>query len=82
MNLVLHCKLFQIELLALNLQGGFMNKKFLCSSLSIKSIEENGLFSGYASVFNVVDKQNDLVLPGAFKENLNKDKTSLAAQPE
>ncbi|MGL9732070.1 MAG: HK97 family phage prohead protease [Wolbachia sp.] len=56
---------------------GFTNKKFLCSSLSIKSIEENGVFSGYARVFNVVDKQNDLILPRTFKENLNKDKTKL-----
>lgn len=66
--------------MVLNLQGGLMSKKFLCSSLSIKSIEENGLFSGYASVFNVVDKQNDLILPGAFKENLNKDKIKLLWQ--
>nr|WP_232503112.1 HK97 family phage prohead protease [Wolbachia endosymbiont of Cimex lectularius] len=80
MNLVLHCKLLKVELLVLNLQVGFMNKKFFCSSLSIKSIEENGVFSGYVSVFNVVDKQNDLILPGAFKENLNKDKTTLLWQ--
>ncbi|NSM56874.1 HK97 family phage prohead protease, partial [Wolbachia endosymbiont of Atemnus politus] len=55
-------------------------KKFLCSPLSIKNIGENGIFSGYASVFNIVDKQNDLILPGAFKENLNKDKIKLLWQ--
>ncbi|MGL9717327.1 MAG: HK97 family phage prohead protease [Wolbachia sp.] len=57
-----------------------MNKKFLCSSLSIKNIGENGVFSGYASVFNIVDTQNDLILPGAFKENLDKDKIKLLWQ--
>ena len=57
-----------------------MNKKFLYSPLSIKSIEENGVFFGYASVFNIVDKQNDLILPGAFKENLNRNKIKLLWQ--
>ncbi|WP_353276427.1 HK97 family phage prohead protease [Wolbachia endosymbiont (group B) of Villa cingulata] len=57
-----------------------MNKKFLYSPLSIKSIEENGVFSGYASVFNIVDKQNDLILPGAFKNNLNKSQIKLLWQ--
>lgn len=63
-----------------NTTGGFMNKKFLYSPLSIKSIGENGVFSGYASVFNIVDKQNDLILPGAFKENLNRNKIKLLWQ--
>ncbi len=30
-----------------------------------------GHFEGYASVFNVVDRGNDLILPGAFKRSLN-----------
>lgn len=29
-----------------------------------------GHFEGYASVFNVVDRGNDLILPGAFKQSL------------
>ncbi|MDN5248181.1 MAG: HK97 family phage prohead protease [Wolbachia endosymbiont of Tyrophagus putrescentiae] len=57
-----------------------MNKKFFYSSLSLKNIEENGIFSGYASVFNVVDKQNDLILPGAFKKDLNRNKIKLLWQ--
>lgn len=57
-----------------------MIKKFLYSSLSIKSITENGLFSGYASIFNIIDKQNDLILPGAFKENLDTNKIKLLWQ--
>jgi HK97 family phage prohead protease len=33
---------------------------------------EAGQFSGYASVFNVVDAQGDVVLPGAFEASLRK----------
>lgn len=57
-----------------------MNKKFLHSQLSLKNLEENGIFSGYASIFNIVDKQNDLILPGAFKKNLNENKVKLLFQ--
>lgn len=35
--------------------------------LSLKSIEDDGSFEGYASVFNVIDYQKDIILPGAFK---------------
>jgi HK97 family phage prohead protease len=37
------------------------------SSLQLKSMDEQGYFSGYASVFNNVDQQNDLIMPGAFE---------------
>lgn len=36
----------------------------------IKSLSADGSFAGYASVFNVVDSQRDLMLPGAFKATL------------
>lgn len=36
----------------------------------IKSLAADGTFSGYASVFNVVDSQRDVMLPGAFKATL------------
>ncbi|WP_339045641.1 HK97 family phage prohead protease [Candidatus Mesenet endosymbiont of Agriotes lineatus] len=49
-----------------------MNKKFFSSALSLKSIGENGIFSGYASVFNIVDEQDDVILPGAFTETILK----------
>lgn len=49
-----------------------MNKKFFSSALSLKSIEENGTFSGYASVFNIIDEQDDIILPGAFTETILK----------
>jgi HK97 family phage prohead protease len=34
--------------------------------LELKSLDANGKFVGYASVFNVVDSQHDMVMPGAF----------------
>jgi uncharacterized protein len=39
-------------------------------NFEIKSLSADGTFAGYASVFNVVDSQQDVVLPGAFKSSL------------
>lgn len=36
----------------------------------IKSLTTDGAFAGYASVFNVVDSQRDVMLSGAFKKTL------------
>ncbi|MDR2724452.1 MAG: HK97 family phage prohead protease [Holosporaceae bacterium] len=41
--------------------------KFLTPCLYLKSINENGEISGYASVFNVVDSHSDVIVSGAFK---------------
>lgn len=38
--------------------------------LQLKSLTDAGQFSGYGSVFNVVDKGKDIVAPGAFAESL------------
>lgn len=40
--------------------------------LELKSLTDKGNFSGYGSVFNVVDKGGDIVAPGAFAESLAK----------
>lgn len=40
--------------------------------LDIKAIADDGLFAGYASVFNVKDRGGDIVLPGAFTRSLQK----------
>lgn len=40
-------------------------------TLALKSLSENGCFAGYASVFNVPDSQQDIVLPGAFADTLS-----------
>ena len=36
----------------------------------LKSVEADGTFSGYASLFGEVDLGNDLVMPGAFRDSL------------
>ena len=41
--------------------------KYLTPCLQVKSIENNGEVSGYASVFNVVDSYGDIIEHGAFK---------------
>ncbi len=41
-----------------------MQKLHTC--FSIKSLEDIGTFSGYASVYHLVDSQEDWVMPGAF----------------
>ena len=38
--------------------------------LEIKSLTDAGMFSGYGSVFSVVDKGRDIVEPGAFEKRL------------
>jgi len=37
----------------------------------VKFVTETGMFEGYASVFNVIDKVNDKIVRGAFKESLD-----------
>lgn len=39
--------------------------------LEVKALDENGVFTGYGSVFNVVDSYNEVVAPGAFKASLD-----------
>jgi phage head maturation protease len=38
--------------------------------VDLKSVEADGTFSGYASIFGEVDLGQDLVMPGAFHESL------------
>ncbi len=38
--------------------------------LSVKAVSDDGLFSGYGSVFGVVDSYKEVVAPGAFAESL------------
>lgn len=38
--------------------------------LQIKAIDDHGVFAGYASIFDVVDSQNDQMLRGAFAQTL------------
>ncbi len=43
--------------------------RYSCA-LALKSLDEEGVFAGYASVFNVIDSQHDMMLPGAFASTL------------
>jgi hypothetical protein len=47
--------------------GGLDTKDF---SFQIKAVNDDGHFSGYASVFDVVDGDYDVVVKGAFAESL------------
>ncbi len=38
--------------------------------LQLKSLDENGRFAGYASVFGIIDNQRDVILRGAFSRTL------------
>ncbi|MGE0754584.1 MAG: HK97 family phage prohead protease [Alphaproteobacteria bacterium] len=49
-------------------------RKQLGTCLNIKHLDESGRFAGYASIFNVVDNQRDIVLPGAFRLSLGKQR--------
>jgi uncharacterized protein len=49
--------------------------ELLIPELQLKSVDEQGRFAGYASIFGVVDSQNDRMQSGAFRETL-KDKSN------
>ncbi len=40
-------------------------------SFALKALEEDGVFSGYASVFDVVDSQRDVIKKGAFSNSIH-----------
>lgn len=44
-------------------------KHFACA-LQVKALAGDGVFSGYASVFNAIDQQNEVVAAGAFARTL------------
>jgi len=48
-----------------------MNLLHKSIELELKSLTEKGNFSGYGSVFNVIDKGGDIVASGAFAESLS-----------
>lgn len=47
--------------------AGRQHKQF---SFDVKEVQPDGTFTGYASVFNVVDSYGDVILPGAFKRTI------------
>lgn len=51
-----------------------MNTKHLSSALDLRSLDEEGAFEGYASVFDDTDHMRDKVAPGAFADTLAEHK--------
>lgn len=49
-----------------------MNHKQTDCNFAVKSMREDGSFAGYASVFGIVDSQNDVIGWGAFANSLSK----------
>lgn len=45
-------------------------RDYLDVPFKVKAVSDDGLFSGYGSVFGVVDSYQEVVAPGAFKESL------------
>jgi hypothetical protein len=47
-----------------------MNKTYLPIKFELKTLEDSGVFQGYANVFNVLDHDMDVVEKGAFSDTL------------
>jgi HK97 family phage prohead protease len=52
-------------------------RKHMAFGLQLKSLDEAGRFAGYASIFDVVDNQRDIMLRGAFSQTLRTRKTDI-----
>ncbi len=52
------------------ISANMRERKRLDFSLQVKSLDNTGRFAGYASVFDVVDSQKDIILRGAFAYTL------------
>ena len=48
--------------------------EYLDCGFELKSVEESGVFEGYASTFGNMDLQHDIVMPGAFSATLASNK--------
>jgi len=53
-----------------------MDKQTIGHAFELKAIEADGTFSGYASVFSVLDWYNDVIMKGAFKNSIEKHKAN------
>ena len=52
------------------ISASMRERKRLSCALEVKSLDASGRFAGYASVFDVVDNQRDMMLRGAFADTL------------
>jgi HK97 family phage prohead protease len=58
-----------------NYYENYIERKMLPQSkgvfdFQVKSLQEDGIFAGYASVFGVLDSQSDIIEQGAFKASI------------
>lgn len=53
-----------------------MTTKTFDFSCELKASGDTGTFEGYGSVFNITDQGGDIVVPGAFSENLSAQKAA------
>jgi phage head maturation protease len=44
--------------------------KYRSFDYDVKAVSDDGLFSGYGSVFGVIDSYNEVVAPGAFLDSI------------
>lgn len=58
-------------------KAGQPNRQAMTFGFEVKSLGTDGTFAGYASVFHVVDSQQDIMLPGAFQHSLKQRKQRL-----
>jgi HK97 family phage prohead protease len=59
-------------------KGGYKVRAF---DLKVKAVNDDGTFTGYGSVFGVLDSYNEIVAPGAFTESLKEIADSGRALP-
>jgi len=52
------------------ISASMRERKRMSFALQVKSLGEDGRFAGYASVFDMVDNQKDLMMKGAFARTL------------
>jgi len=50
----------------------FLNFKFELKNVITEEDPDNFIFIGYGSTFNNIDRGNDIIMPGAFRESLSK----------
>lgn len=47
-----------------------LNKRYIDVALNVKSVGDDGSFTGYGSVFGVIDSYRERVMPGAFSKSI------------
>lgn len=59
------------------ISASMRERKRMAFALQVKSLGEDGTFAGYASVFDIVDNQKDIMMKGAFAGTLKKGASAI-----